>query len=196
MVFGCLTRRRAAIALWRRDKEGFLLDCASSEARGQARRSWARWGQYVIGTREAATGNSCARFGGDHFFGVAGTEVGCGIDDAHREWHRNRFFLSQIYWITLLQRPAATLTGVNAAMGNAIQRTHRVHALARLTPVVPCRTASMRSWPQRPLAASVTLVRFRYRRRPMTCVNTGSDSRRSVIFSTSKTARGGCDAFL
>jgi hypothetical protein len=27
-----------------------------------------------------------------YFFGEAGTEVGCGIYDAHRKRHRNRFF--------------------------------------------------------------------------------------------------------
>jgi hypothetical protein len=113
----------------------------------------------LIKRREAATSNSCARFVGDHFFGEAGTEVGCGIDDAHREWHRNRFLL--LYPISLRQQPAATLTDVNTAMGNAIESTYRVHALARLTPVALCRAASMCSRPQRPLAASVTLARFR-----------------------------------
>ena len=70
----------------------------------------------MINRRDAATSNSCARFGGDHFFGEAGTEVGCGIDDAHREWHRNRFLLLQIYLITLLQGPAVSLTHVNAGI--------------------------------------------------------------------------------
>jgi len=87
-------------------------DRASSEARGQARRSWGRLRPSAIGTREAATTSSCARNGGSHFFGEAGTEVGCGIDDAHREWHRNRFLLLQI---TLLQRLAAILTHVNGS---------------------------------------------------------------------------------
>jgi hypothetical protein len=29
------------------------------------------------------------------FFGEAGTEVGCGIYDAHQKWHRNRFLFLQ-----------------------------------------------------------------------------------------------------
>jgi hypothetical protein len=169
-------------------------DRISSEARGQARRSWVRLRPFAIGTREAATRSSCARFGGDHFFGEAGTEVGCGIDDAHREWHRNRFLL--LYLISLRQQPAATLTDVNAAMGNAIESTYRVHALARRTPVVLCRAASMPSRSQRPMAASVACLQWKRKCLPMTYINTRSDHRRRLLWSTSNTARGGCDAFL
>ena len=50
--------------------------------------------------------------------------MGCGIDDAHREWHRNRFLFLQICLITLLQRPAVTLTHVNA--GDGIASTARI----------------------------------------------------------------------
>jgi hypothetical protein len=31
-----------------------------------------------------------------HFSGEAGTEVGCGIDEAHRKGHRYRFFLLNV----------------------------------------------------------------------------------------------------
>jgi hypothetical protein len=48
-----------------------------------------------------------------HHFREAGTEVGCGIDDAHRKWHRNRFLLEQLEQIMLLQRPAYVLMKVN-----------------------------------------------------------------------------------
>jgi hypothetical protein len=30
-----------------------------------------------------------------YFFSEAATAVGCGIDDAHQKWHRNRFFFLQ-----------------------------------------------------------------------------------------------------
>jgi len=33
----------------------------------------------------------------NNFFGEAGTEVSCGIYDAHQERHRNRFFLLKFY---------------------------------------------------------------------------------------------------
>jgi hypothetical protein len=39
--------------------------------------------------------------------------VGCGINDAHREWHRNRFLLEQLEQINLLPRPAPVLMQVN-----------------------------------------------------------------------------------
>jgi hypothetical protein len=51
----------------------------------------------AYGAREAATWKSCARSDGNYFFGEAGTEVGCGVVDAHREWHRNRLLLLQVY---------------------------------------------------------------------------------------------------
>ena len=53
--------------------------------------------------------------------GRRGTEVGCGMDDAHREWHRNRLLLLQVYQITLRLRPAPTLTHVNGRNGDCDQ---------------------------------------------------------------------------
>ena len=39
--------------------------------------------------------------------------MGCGIDDAHLEWHRNRFLLEWLQRKMLLQRPAPVLRKVN-----------------------------------------------------------------------------------
>jgi hypothetical protein len=51
--------------------------------------------------------------------------VGCGINDAHRESHRNRFLLEQLKPITLLQRFAPVLMkvkGCNKERGQVHER--------------------------------------------------------------------------
>jgi hypothetical protein len=66
-----------------------------------------------VDTPVASTRNDSVRGTAIHFFGDAGTEAGCGIDDAHREWHRNRLLFLQIYYMTLLQGAPRPLTQIN-----------------------------------------------------------------------------------
>lgn len=93
------------------------------------------WRIGVPGCRAPLTLGRRAR---TQFFGEAGTGVGCGVDDAHREWHRNRLLLLQAYQTTLLQRPARTLTQVKA--GDA--PTTVLNEPPRRTPTLVHRTSN------------------------------------------------------
>ena len=77
-----------------------------------------------------------------HNFRGAGTEVGCGINDAHRESHRNRFLLEQLKPITLLQRFAPVLMkvkGCNKERGQVHERPLPTRSTDRNGSIAPFR---------------------------------------------------------
>jgi hypothetical protein len=128
-------------------QEASVTDRASPELRGRARGCCARhlragaaegFAGRRADARATATWSSYVRGARIQFFGEAGTEVSCGIVDAHREWHRNRLLLLQACQTTLLQRPARTLTQVKA--GDAT--TTALNEPPRRTPTLVHRTSN------------------------------------------------------